>query len=177
MLPTMAAWIPKKLEPEIISGDVHWAVAHGEWIARVKATEPDRWILFNIYRDEVQTLPSLQEVGITADTSGWPPNKPFSYKYKEAPIELVKIQIPSRPFLGSHKGKEVVHYDSIAVFDKFLLFASFPCWKDWTILHRACLAPNKYVDAVAVGCQVYERQTSIYTVTTPRGDVVFLATV
>ena len=73
MLPTMAAWIPKKLEPEIISGDVHWAGTHGEWIAYVKATEPDRWTLFNIYGDMAQTLPSLQEAGITARTSGWPP--------------------------------------------------------------------------------------------------------
>ena len=62
--PTMAAWIPRKLEREIISGDVHWAGAHGESIAYVKATEPDRWTLFNLYRDEAQTLPSLQEVGI-----------------------------------------------------------------------------------------------------------------
>ena len=144
--------------------DKHWVGSNGEWMAFV--WDLDRWSLKNVYRELELPLPSIQRVGITPKHDEWPPAPPFCYKYKQAMLELLKIQIPARPYLI----EGVWHYDAIAVFDKLIAFIHWPRDKDWIILHNHCLWPARYVDAVTTS-DWRRLPRRIYAVTELRGYV------
>ena len=144
--------------------DKHWVGSNGEWMAFV--WDLDRWSLKNVYRELELPLPYIQRVGITPIHDEWSPAPPFCYEYKLAKLELLKIQIPCRPYLI----EGVWHYNAIAVFDKLITFIHCPHDKDWIILNNHCLRPAKYVDDITTN-DYSRRPRHIYVVIEPRGDV------
>ena len=137
----------------------HWVGANGGWIAVVQ--HPGRWYMQNVYRMVKIGRPPVQHVGIHPYRLQWYPCTPFTYSYQRASIELLKIQITMK----SHKWGDKWHYDTIAVFDKFIAIIQQPHDRDWIILRNGYLAPAKYVDAIAT--DMGGTMERIYTVTKP----------
>ena len=97
----------------------NWVGGNGEWLVLL-SQDGSTWTLKNGYRSLRFTLPSLEGIGITAFNNGWsPPISEFAYRFNMAELELVKVQLPHRPWEGAWKNWE---YDLLAVFNKAIAF-------------------------------------------------------
>lgn len=148
-------------------GVQHWVGGNGEWLVMIHGADPGKLTLTNVYRSLKFTMPSLEGAGITHYKDRWQQH-PFAFNFNGARINLLKIQLPKRPFLAGGEWS----YDAIAVFDKVIAIIRWPRDKVWTILPHTDSRPSKCVDAVGSSSNS-ERRTldRIYAVTEPHGDV------